>query len=100
MPFSFDQFLTWLIIGLIGGSLTGVIVRRERRGFGIIVNLVLGCGGAIVGGLLFRFFKIFPELDKISISLRDLLSAFFGSLLVLAAVWIWQNYNAGQRREY
>jgi uncharacterized membrane protein YeaQ/YmgE (transglycosylase-associated protein family) len=90
MAFTFAQVATWLVIGLIGGSLAALVVRGERRGFGQGTNLALGCAGAIVGGALFRWLRIFPELDSISISLRDLLSAFLGSLLVLAAVWFWR----------
>jgi uncharacterized membrane protein YeaQ/YmgE (transglycosylase-associated protein family) len=90
MVFTFAQVATWLVIGLLGGSLAALVVRGERRGFGNLMNLVLGCAGAIVGGALFRLLRILPELDRISISLRDLLSAFLGSLLVLAAVWLWR----------
>jgi hypothetical protein len=34
-----------------------------------------------------------PQLEAISVSLRDLLSAFLGSLLLLALVRMWQRYN-------
>ena len=90
MPFTFAQVATWLIVGLLGGSLAAVVVRRERRGFGLVANLALGCLGAIVGGALFRWFGILAELSNISVSLRDLVSAFVGSLLVFGAFWIWQ----------
>jgi uncharacterized membrane protein YeaQ/YmgE (transglycosylase-associated protein family) len=92
MQFPFAQFITWLIVGLLGGSTAAMLVKRERKGFGFGLNLVLGALGAIVGGALFRLFKIFPNLDQIAVSLRDLLAAFLGSLLVLAAVWAWQRY--------
>jgi uncharacterized membrane protein YeaQ/YmgE (transglycosylase-associated protein family) len=73
---------------LLGGTAVGIAVERMRG-----VNLVLGCLGAIVGGLLFHIFTIPPDLDSISISLRDLASAFVGSLVVLALVWIWQRFG-------
>jgi uncharacterized membrane protein YeaQ/YmgE (transglycosylase-associated protein family) len=91
MP-SLIQLTTWLVVGLLGGSAAAMVVKRERRGFGLAVNLALGSLGAIVGGLLFRLFSILPTLDSISVSVRDLLSAFFGSLLVLATLWVWQRY--------
>jgi uncharacterized membrane protein YeaQ/YmgE (transglycosylase-associated protein family) len=93
MPFSFAQFITWLIVGLLGGSAAGTIVKRQRKGFGIAANLALGSLGAIVGGAVFHIFSLFARLDAISISLRDLLAAFLGSLLVLAALWAWQRYG-------
>jgi uncharacterized membrane protein YeaQ/YmgE (transglycosylase-associated protein family) len=93
MPFTLAQFVTWLIVGLLGGSAAGMVVKRQRRGFGTAVNLAIGAAGAIIGGVAFRIFSLFEGLDAISVSLRDLLSAFPGSLLVLGIVWIWQRYG-------
>jgi uncharacterized membrane protein YeaQ/YmgE (transglycosylase-associated protein family) len=89
MP-SLAQLIVWIIVGLLGGSLAGLLVKRERKGFGIFRNLSVGLIGALVGGLLFRLFGLFPGLDKVAISLRDVVAAVVGSLLVLAGLWIWQ----------
>lgn len=70
MP-SLDQLIVWIIVGLLGGSLAGLLVMPERRGFGIFRNLSVGLIGALVGGLLFRLFGLFPGLDNVVISLRD-----------------------------
>ena len=86
----FGQLIVWLIVGLVGGSLAAVVVKRERKGFGVILNLGLGLAGAVVGGLVFRLFGLFPDLDKISISFRDVVSATLGSVLVLVILWLWQ----------
>ena len=48
---SLTQFIVWIIVGLLGGSVAGLIIRRERRGFGVWRNLGLGLVGALVGGL-------------------------------------------------
>ena len=93
MPFTFAEFLTWLIIGLLGGTVAGIVVKRQRKGFGVIVNLALGTLGAVIGGAVFQVFEILPGLEAISVSLRDLLSAFLGSLLLLAVLWMWRRYN-------
>jgi uncharacterized membrane protein YeaQ/YmgE (transglycosylase-associated protein family) len=89
MP-SINQIVVWIIIGLLGGSLAGLIITRERKGFGILSNLGVG---ALVGGLVFRLFGIFPGLDKIAMSLRDVVAALIGSLLVLALIWLWQRFQ-------
>ena len=89
MP-SLDQLIVWVIVGLLGGSLAGLIIKWERKGFGIFRNLALGLIGALVGGLLFRLLRLLPGLDKVTISLRDVVAAVVGSLLVLAALWLWQ----------
>ena len=65
-------------------------LTRAASGFGILRNLGVGLVGALVGGLVFRLFGIFPGLDKIAISLRDIVAALIGSLLVLALIWLWQ----------
>ena len=93
MIFSLDQVVVWLIIGLLGGSLAGLIIKRERKGFGALRNLGLGLTGAFVGGLLFRLFGLFRGLDRVTISLRDVVAAVVGSLLVLAVVWLWQRWQ-------
>ena len=89
MP-SFDQIIVWIIVGLLGGSLAGLIIKWDRKGFGFLRNLGVGLIGALIGGLLFRWLGILPSLDRISISLRDVVSACVGSLLVLLALWLWE----------
>ena len=85
---SLHEFVVWIIIGLLGGSLAGLIIKRERKGFGALRNLGLG----LVGALLFRLLDLFPELDKVTISLRDVVAATVGSLLVLAVLWLVQRF--------
>ena len=65
---SLAQFVVWMVVGLLGGSLAGLIITRERQGFGVWRNLALGLVGALVGGLLFRLLRLFPALDKVAIS--------------------------------
>jgi len=89
-----DHLIVWVVVGLLGGGLAGALTTWERGGFGLFRNLALGLVGALVGGLFFRVFGIWPGLDKIAISLRDVIAAFAGSLVVLAALWIWRKYRA------
>ncbi len=44
-------FLAWVIIGLVAGWIAGVITRG--RGFGCLVDIVLGLIGAVIGGWIF-----------------------------------------------
>lgn len=87
MLVTLDQIVVWIIIGLLGGSLAGLLAKGEKRGFGFWRNLGLGLAGALVGGLLFRLIGLLPELDSITISLRDVVASFAGSILVLLALW-------------
>lgn len=95
MP-SLYQLIVWIVVGLLGGSLAGLLITWGREGFGFLRNLGVGLAGALVGGFLFRAFGIFPDLDKIAISLRDVVAALVGSLLVLAALWLWRRSKAAQ----
>lgn len=87
------QIAVWLILGVLAGSLTGLIVKGTKRGFGLQLNLLLGLSGAVAGGLIFRLFDLFPNLDKIAISLRDIAAALAGSFLILAAFWLWRRFK-------
>lgn len=95
MP-SVAQIIVWIVIGLVGGSLAGLMITWDRKGFGLLRNMGVGLVGALVGGLLFRMFGLFPGLDKIAISLRDVVAAVLGSLIVLGVVWIWQRSKPAQ----
>jgi len=90
MEIGMPQLIVWIIVGILAGTMTGMIAKGDRRGFGVLRNLVLGMTGALLGGLLFRIFRLFPNLDKFSVSIRDLVSALIGSGLVLLVLRVWQ----------
>jgi uncharacterized membrane protein YeaQ/YmgE (transglycosylase-associated protein family) len=46
--------IAWLIAGLIGGWLTGVVMKGG--GYGIIWDIILGLIGAFLGGWITGFF--------------------------------------------
>jgi uncharacterized membrane protein YeaQ/YmgE (transglycosylase-associated protein family) len=92
MP-STSQLVVWIIVGLLGGSFAGLIVKRDRKGFGALANLGLGLAGALVGGMLFYWTGLWPGLARISVSLRDIVAAVIGSLIVLAVMWAWRRYR-------
>lgn len=94
MP-SFAQIIVWVVVGLIGGSLASRLVTWDRVGFGRWTNLAVGLLGALIGGALFRLFGLWPQLDLITISLRDIVAAVIGSLIV---VLIWALYVQYSRR--
>ena len=95
MP-SLDVWLVWIIVGLIGGSLAGGLIAWDREGFGLARNLALGLAGALIGGVVFHVLGLLTVLDKVSVSLRDVVAAFAGSLLVLALLWLWRRRNPTQ----
>ena len=95
MP-TISQLIVWIVVGLLGGSLAGFLITWERKGFGLLRNLGVGLAGALVGGLIFRLLGLLPGLDKYAISLRDVVAAVVGSMLVLVAFWFWQRSKKPQ----
>ena len=87
------QFIVWIVVGLIGGGLAASMITWNRAGFGRWHNLALGLVGALVGGFLFRALGLFPGLDSLSISLRDIVAALVGSRIILGALWAWEKFG-------
>lgn len=87
---TFSQIVTWIVVGVLAGSLTGRMVTRSKAGFGWFRNAALGLAGALVGGFVVRGLDLMPVLDAYSISLRDIISAVIGSVIVLLAWWLYQ----------
>ncbi len=96
MP-SLAQLIVWVVVGLLGGSVAAVITTWHLKGHGLARNLGIGLAGALLGGLLVRSLGLFPRLDAIVISLRDVVAAVIGSLLVLAALWCWRRFKKPAR---
>ena len=95
MSFTLGDLLVWLVIGGLAGSLAGMVVTAKWEGLGRWTSLGVGLVGALIGGVIFRLLNIAPNLDTISISLRDVLAAFVGSLIFLAILWVFRMRNTG-----
>ena len=48
--------LYWLVVGLIGGWLAGLMMKGG--GYGIVVDILLGIVGGVVGGWIFSMLGI------------------------------------------
>jgi uncharacterized membrane protein YeaQ/YmgE (transglycosylase-associated protein family) len=83
-----DDVITWLIVGALAGSLAGMLVKRQSAGFGRLLNLAIGLVGALIGGVLFKACHIdLGVLGSIRVTSEDVVEAFVGSLILIAAVW-------------
>jgi uncharacterized membrane protein YeaQ/YmgE (transglycosylase-associated protein family) len=72
------SLLSWIVLGLIAGFIGSKIVNK--RGEGVVVDIVLGVVGAICGGWLAGFFG----LGGVSgLNLYSLAIAIVGSIVVL-----------------
>jgi len=69
----------WIIVGLIAGWLAGKIMKG--KGYGAVMDTILGMIGAIVGGLILRLLGFYSSGGLIS----SILVATLGAVVL---VWI------------
>ncbi|HXJ83029.1 MAG TPA: LPXTG cell wall anchor domain-containing protein [Candidatus Methylomirabilis sp.] len=49
---TFAGFMTWMVVGLLTGSLAGIAAKDGGRG--LIGDLTLGLGGSLMANMLFQ----------------------------------------------
>jgi uncharacterized membrane protein YeaQ/YmgE (transglycosylase-associated protein family) len=72
------SFLAWIVLGLLAGFIGSKLVNK--RGEGIVIDIMLGIAGAFVGGLLFSLLGA-PGVS--GLNLYSLLVAVIGSVVFL-----------------
>jgi uncharacterized membrane protein YeaQ/YmgE (transglycosylase-associated protein family) len=72
------SIIAWIVLGLIAGFIGSKIVNR--RGEGLLRDLLLGIIGAVVGGWLFHFFGY---AGVTGFNLYSMVVAVVGSVVVL-----------------
>jgi uncharacterized membrane protein YeaQ/YmgE (transglycosylase-associated protein family) len=81
--------LTWIVLGLIAGFLARWIMPGRAAG-GIVVTILLGIGGALVGGFLGT--QLLGVGDVSGFDLRSIALAVGGAVVILLI------YGAIQKR--
>jgi len=74
------SILAWLVVGLIAGFIASKIINK--RGEGVLMDIVLGVVGAIVGGFIFNFFG---HTGATGINLYSIFVSVIGAIVVLLA---------------
>ena len=72
------SILAWLVLGLIAGFLGSKIVNKSGEGF--FLDIILGIGGAVVGGYLFQ---MFGAHGVTGLNLYSMVVAVVGAVIVL-----------------
>lgn len=73
----YPSLLSWIVIGIIAGWLTGKLMRGA--GYGILMDFFLGLIGAVIGGWIFRLLGI-PAYGLVG----SLASATLGAVVLVA----------------
>ncbi|GEM_PF-191379 len=71
-------FVAWILVGLIGGYLASRVVNK--RGEGMLRDIILGIIGGIIGGMIFR---AFGGHGVTGFNLWSILVAFVGGVVLL-----------------
>jgi uncharacterized membrane protein YeaQ/YmgE (transglycosylase-associated protein family) len=72
------SFIAWIVLGLLAGFIGSKLVNK--RGEGIVLDVLLGIVGAVVGGWLFNRFG---AVGVTGFNVYSLLVAVIGAVLVL-----------------
>lgn len=72
------SIIAWMVLGLIFGLVASRLVHKQGRGR--VPDVIVGVGGAVLGGLLFK--ELAAE-SVTSLSLYSILVAIIGATLVL-----------------
>ncbi|HXW56647.1 MAG TPA: GlsB/YeaQ/YmgE family stress response membrane protein [Candidatus Cybelea sp.] len=69
--------LAWIVVGLIAGWLAGKVMKG--RGYGVLVDIILGILGGIVGGWIFGVLGIWHGGGMIG----SIIVAFIGAVILV-----------------
>lgn len=72
-----DNLIWFIVIGILAGFLAGRLMKG--KGFGLLMNLIIGVGGAILGGWLFGAIGLSFGGGFIG----SLITAFLGAIILL-----------------
>jgi uncharacterized membrane protein YeaQ/YmgE (transglycosylase-associated protein family) len=73
------SIIAWIVLGLVAGFIGSKIVNK--RGEGVLLDILLGIVGAVVGGFLFN---VFGAVGVTGFNVWSILVAVVGSVVVLA----------------
>ena len=72
------SLLAWIVLGLLAGFIASKIVNK--RGEGLLLDILLGIVGAVIGGWMFRLFGVGGVSG---VNLHSLFVAVIGAIVVL-----------------
>lgn len=84
------DIVTWIVVGLIAGSLASLVMRGS--GFGIIGNMVLGIAGAVIGAAGFRELAVRNPITGLA---GTIFVAFVGAVVLLLAIHLIRRGSRG-----
>jgi uncharacterized membrane protein YeaQ/YmgE (transglycosylase-associated protein family) len=71
----------WIVLGLLAGLIAKAIMPGEERG-GFILTMLLGIGGALLGGFLASVFGLGDPIDEF-FDISTWAAAIIGAIIIL-----------------
>jgi len=78
-----DEIVAWVIMGILVGAVAGMATGLKSSGLGNFGRLLLGLGGAFLGGMVVHVAKLDFGWGPVLIRYEDLLFSFLGALLLI-----------------
>lgn len=79
------NLIIWLIVGGILGWLASLVMGTDRQQ-GLILNILVGIGGALVAGFVLTPLLGIGTINQNDFSFAGLVVSFIGALILLAVV--------------
>ncbi len=79
------NLIIWLIVGGILGWLASLVMGTDRQQ-GLILNILVGIGGALVAGFVLTPLLGIGTINQNDFSFAGLVVSFVGALILLAVV--------------
>ncbi|VGO15427.1 hypothetical protein PDESU_04010 [Pontiella desulfatans] len=80
-----DENVAFVMMGVLVASVAGMFSKVGCTGLGIAGRLVLGLGGAFIGGMVVRVAEIDFAWGTITIGYEELLFSLLGAVAIVAA---------------
>ena len=78
-----DEIVAWVIMGVLVGSLAGMMTSLKSSGLGKAGRLMLGLAGAFLGGVIVHVAKFDLGMGPVLIRYEELLFAFAGAIVLI-----------------
>ena len=88
MDISIGAIISWVLVGALVGSLLNGFRKKDTQRAKRWTDLGIGLAGAVLGGFLFKIFKINLGLETVQITAQDVVAGLVGALVFLLIVWI------------
>jgi uncharacterized membrane protein YeaQ/YmgE (transglycosylase-associated protein family) len=79
-----DEIVAWVIMGLLVGAVAGMMTSLKPGGLGKLGRVLLGLGGAFLGGIVVRITDLDFGWGPVLIRYEELFISFLGAIVLIA----------------